>query len=173
MGFFQKQLSIRCWRYKVPLYIFKWSVFVKEAKGAKASSSKRAHFLPLKTGTALSPQAKAVQHPVRNRFLKWYIFFCTLYPQTSWLQKKRGNARKAPEIVRFRGLEAMMSFPASRYGPEAWYGSVSNTQKHIENPTFLRHRRTGLLRKSNPPLYRTGADLLIGHTGLGNSPNTS
>ena len=38
---------------------------------------------------------------------------------------------------------------------------------------FLRHRRTGLLRKSNPPLYRTGADLLICHTGLGNSPNTS
>ena len=43
----------------------------------------------------------------------------------------------------------------------------------IANSTFLRHRRTGLLRKSNPPLYRTGADLLIGHTGLGNSPNTS
>lgn len=42
-------------------------------------------------------------------------FFCTLYPQTSWLQKKRGNARKN-EIVRFRWLEAMMSFPASRYG---------------------------------------------------------
>lgn len=59
------------------------------------------------------------------------------------------------------------------FGPEALYGSVSNTQKHIENPTFLRHRRTGLLRKSNPPLYRTGADLLICHTGLGNSPNTS
>ena len=38
---------------------------------------------------------------------------------------------------------------------------------------FLRHRRTGLLRKSNPPLYRTGAVLLICHTGLGNSPNTS
>ena len=51
--------------------------------------------------------------------------------------------------------------------------SVSNTRKHIENSTFLRHRRTGLLRKSNPPLYRTGADLLICHTGLGNSPNTS
>ena len=54
-----------------------------------------------------------------------------------------------------------------------WSGSVSNTQKHGENPTFLRHRRMGLLRKSNPPLYRTGADLLIGRTVLGNSPNTS
>ena len=38
---------------------------------------------------------------------------------------------------------------------------------------FLRHRRTGLLRKSNPPLYRTGTDLLIGHMGLGNSPKTA
>ena len=65
------------------------------------------------------------------------------------------------------------SIPFGNYGPKAWYGSVSNTRNHIENPTFLRHRRTGLLRKSNPPLYRTGADLLICHTGLGNSPNTS
>ena len=30
--------------------------------------------------------------------------------------KKRGNARKNPEIVRFRGFEAMISFLASRYG---------------------------------------------------------
>ena len=30
--------------------------------------------------------------------------------------KKRGNARKTPEIVRFRGFEAMISFLASRYG---------------------------------------------------------
>ena len=58
-------------------------------------------------------------------------------------------------------------------GHRVYGGSESNTQKHIENSTFLRHRRTGLLRKSNPPLYRTGADLLICHTGLGNSPNTS
>lgn len=38
---------------------------------------------------------------------------------------------------------------------------MSNAQKHIENPAFLRHRRTDLLRKSNPPLYRTGADCLF------------
>ena len=31
--------------------------------------------------------------------------------------KKRGNARKTPEIVRFRGFEAMISFLASQYGP--------------------------------------------------------
>lgn len=30
--------------------------------------------------------------------------------------KKRGNARKTPEIVRFRGFEAMISFLASLYG---------------------------------------------------------
>ncbi len=30
--------------------------------------------------------------------------------------KKRGNARKTPEIVRFRGVEAMISFLASLYG---------------------------------------------------------
>ena len=57
---------------------------------------------------------------------------------------------------------------------------TSRTQKRAKifppacaGGTFLRHRRTGLLRKSNPPLYRTGTDLLICHTGLGNSPNTS
>ena len=30
--------------------------------------------------------------------------------------KKRANARKTPEIVRFRGFEAMISFLASLYG---------------------------------------------------------
>ena len=39
-----------------------------------------------------------------------------LSPLAPQSRKKRGNARKTPEIVRFRGLEAMMSFPASRYG---------------------------------------------------------
>ena len=58
-------------------------------------------------------------------------------------------------------------------GHRVYGGSECSTRKHIENTTFLRHKRTGLLRKSNPPLYRTGADLLIGHTELGNSPNTS
>ena len=32
------------------------------------------------------------------------------------IAKKRGNARKTPEIVRFRGFEAMISFLASLYG---------------------------------------------------------
>ena len=38
-------------------------------------------------GTTLSPQAKAVQHPVRSHFFEMISFFCTLYPQTSWLRK--------------------------------------------------------------------------------------
>ena len=32
--------------------------------------AKPSHFLPFKMGTALSPQAKAVQHPTGSRFLK-------------------------------------------------------------------------------------------------------
>ena len=32
--------------------------------------AKPSHFLPLKMGTTLSPQAKAVQHPTGSRFLK-------------------------------------------------------------------------------------------------------
>ena len=61
----------------------------------KLSVRERSHFLPLKTDTALSPQAKAVQHPTGSRFLKWYLFFCTPYPQTSWLQKSE-KTREPP-----------------------------------------------------------------------------
>ena len=62
----------------------------------KLSLRERSHFLPLKTGTALSPQAKAVQHPAGSRFFEMISFFCTLYLQTSWLRKSeetQGNPR--------------------------------------------------------------------------------
>ncbi len=80
---------------------------------------------------------------------------------------ERSSSRHNPERKKSRSLDLLL------YGHRVYGGSESNTRKHIENSTFLRHRRTGLLRKSNPPLYRTGEDLLIGHTVLGNSPNTS
>ena len=76
----------------------------------KLSLRERPHFLPLKTGTALSPQAKAVQHPVRSRFFEMISFFLHSVSANLMIAKKRGNARKTPEIVRFRGFEAMISF---------------------------------------------------------------
>ena len=82
----------------------------------KLSLRERSHFLPLKTGTALSPQAKAVQHPVRSRFFEMISFFLHSVAANLMVAKKRGNARKTPEIVRFRGVEAMISFLASLYG---------------------------------------------------------
>ena len=82
----------------------------------KLSLRERSHFLPLKTGTALSPQAKAVQHPAGSRFFEMISFFLHSVSANLMIAKKRGNARKTPEIVRFRGFEAMISFLASLYG---------------------------------------------------------
>ena len=82
----------------------------------KLSLRERSHFLPLKMGTALSPQAKAVQHPAGSRFFEMISFFLHSVSANLMVAKKRGNARKTPEIVRFRGFEAMISFLASLYG---------------------------------------------------------
>ena len=78
-----------------------------------------------KMGTALSPQAKAVQHPVRSRFFEMISFFLHSVSANLMVAKKRGNARKTPEIVRFRRFEAMISFLASRY--------VSRRRKRYKN----------------------------------------
>ena len=69
----------------------------------KLSVRERSHFLPLKTGTALSPQAKAVQHPAGSRFFEMIYFFCTLYPQTSWLRKNEQTREKPPKSWDFGG----------------------------------------------------------------------
>ena len=76
----------------------------------KLSLRERSHFLPLKTGTALSPQAKAVQHPAGSRFFEMISFFLHSVSANLMVAKKRGNARKTPEIVRFRGFETMIFF---------------------------------------------------------------
>jgi len=59
---------------------------------------------------------KAVQHPAGSRFFEMISFFLHSVSANLMIAKKRGNARKTPEIVRFRGFEAMISFLASRYG---------------------------------------------------------
>ena len=43
-------------------------------------------------------------------------FFLHSVSANLMIAKKRANARKTPEIVRFRGFEAMISFLASLYG---------------------------------------------------------
>ena len=83
----------------------------------KLSLRERPHFLPLKTGTALSLKAKAVQHPVRSRFFEMISFFLHSVSANLMIAKKRANARKTPEIVRFRGFEAMISF----FGFAIWF----------------------------------------------------
>lgn len=59
----------------------------------KLSLRERSHFLPLKTGTALSPQAKAVQHPAGSRFFEMRSFFLHSVSANPMVAKKRGNAR--------------------------------------------------------------------------------
>ena len=75
----------------------------------KLSLRERSHFLPLKTGTA---GFKSCPKP----FFWNDIFFLHSVSANLMIAKKRGNARKTPEIVRFRGFEAMISFLASLYG---------------------------------------------------------
>ena len=49
-------------------------------------------------------------------FFEMISFFLHSVSANLMIAKKRANARKTPEIVRFRGFEAMISFLASRYG---------------------------------------------------------
>ena len=49
-------------------------------------------------------------------FFEMISFFLHSVSATPMVAKKRANARKTPEIVGFRGFEAMISFLASRYG---------------------------------------------------------
>ncbi len=66
----------------------------------KLSLRERSHFLPLKMGTTLSPQAKAVQYPAGSRFFEMISFFLHSIFANLMVAKKRGNARKTPEIKR-------------------------------------------------------------------------
>ena len=43
-------------------------------------------------------------------FLKWYLFFCTLYPQTSWLRKSEETREKSPKSWDFGGSKPWYLF---------------------------------------------------------------
>ena len=43
-------------------------------------------------------------------FLKWYLFFCTLYPQTSWLRKSEETREKPPKSWDFGGSKPWYLF---------------------------------------------------------------
>ena len=109
----------------------------------KLSLRERSHFLPLKMGTALSPQAKAVQHPVRSRFFEMISFFLHSVSANLMVAKKRANARKTPEIVRFRGFEAMISFLASLYGCDTGIRTPTGRVRGC-SATFTLYRNTAL-----------------------------
>ena len=61
--------SVRCFYGKSVSAAFLQSFDKQNTKNGRRCA-KPSHFLPLKMGTALSPQAKAVQHPTGSRFLK-------------------------------------------------------------------------------------------------------
>ena len=82
----------------------------------KLLSSKRSHFLPLKTGTALSPQAKAVQHPVRNRFFQM-IFFLHAISSSPTVAKKARKREKSPRNREISGARSHDVFPGFTIWP--------------------------------------------------------
>ena len=61
--------SVRCFYGKSVSAAFLQSFDKQNTKNGR-KCAKSLHFLPFKMGTALSPQAKAVQHPTGSRFLK-------------------------------------------------------------------------------------------------------
>ena len=112
----------------------------------KLSLRERSHFLPLKTGTALSPQAKAVQHPAGSRFFEMISFFLHSVSANLMVAKKRANARKTPEIVRIRGFEAMISFSASQYVSRRRKRYRFQIRKALPNTCLFQARYTALVR---------------------------
>ena len=102
----------------------------------KLSLRERLHFLPLKTGTALSPQAKAVQHPVRSRFFEM-IFFLHDISTNPIAVKKAGKCKKVPQSCKISGgLEAITCFFASRYGYRGRDFSLP-AQRHSRRPSQI------------------------------------
>ena len=91
-------------------------IYTQTTFGQTRVFNKQKHKKSRKKCATLSPQAKVVQHPVLSRFFEMISFFLHSISANLIIAKKQGNARKTPEIVRFRGFEAMISFLASLYG---------------------------------------------------------
>ena len=72
----------------------------------KLSLRERSHFLPLKTGTALSPQAKAVQHPAGSRFFWNDIFFSALCIRKPHGCEKASKREKNPRNREISGVRS-------------------------------------------------------------------
>ena len=89
---------------------------------------------------------KAVQHPAGSRFFEMISFFLHSVSANLMVAKKRANARKTPEIVRFRGFEAMISFLASLYG-------TLHQKRYF---AFLCYRRLFLLHKPGVKMMTLG-----------------
>ena len=73
---------------------------------------KSSHFPPLKMGTALSPQAKAVQHPVRSRFFEMISFsaLCIRKPHGCEKARKREKNPRNREISGVRSHDIFFGF---------------------------------------------------------------
>ena len=70
----------------------------------------------LKNGDYAFAAGESCSTSCREPFFEMISFFLHSVSANLMVAKKRGNARKTPEIVRFRGFEAMISFLASLYG---------------------------------------------------------
>ena len=83
----------------------------------KAFATRKAALSALKNGDyAFAAGESCSTSCPKPFFLIMISFFLHSVSANLMIAKKRANARKTPEIVRFRGFEAMISFLASRYG---------------------------------------------------------
>ena len=78
----------------------------------KLSLRERSHFLPLKTGTALSTQAKAVQHHAGSRFLTRYLLsaLCIRKPHACEKARKLEKHPRNREISGVRSHDIFFGF---------------------------------------------------------------
>ena len=65
-------------------------------------------------------------------FLKWYLFFCTLYPQTSWLRKSEQTREKPPKSWDFGGSKPWYLFWLHDMVPM----EITDLKTHLLNWTF-------------------------------------
>ena len=82
----------------------------------KAFATRKTALSALKNGDYAFAAGESCSTSCPKPFFEMISFFLHSVSANLMIAKKRGNARKTPEIVRFRGFEAMISFLASRYG---------------------------------------------------------
>ena len=87
-------------------------------------------------------------------------FFCTLYPQTPQSRKKRENARKPPEIVRFRGARSHDMLFCFAIWLQGWDFSLP-AQRHSRRSSQILCSRRSLFSPLSRSLFSSPAAVAL------------